>query len=73
MNIDPQDWGFFPSPSAGECEQCHTAEADWLDDEEPGDWMLCTPCARKVSIRRRTLALDDVRHNDETAHFRCMD
>lgn len=42
----------YQDPEMGECDQCHVSGADYvIEDDEPGDWHYCYPCALKIAKR----------------------
>lgn len=46
---------FAPLHRSGECDQCHSPAVALVafEDDEPGDWTYCEPCARRIARRRR--------------------
>jgi len=46
---------YAPLHLRGECDQCHdpSAELFAFEDDEPGDWTYCSPCAKIISLNRR--------------------
>ena len=46
---------FGPIYRRGECDQCHDPAANLFafEDDEPGDWTYCEPCARAIAARRK--------------------
>lgn len=46
---------FAPVYRIGECDQCHSPAVALFafEEDEPGDWQYCEPCARGIARRRR--------------------
>lgn len=45
------DFSIYQTSYSGECDRCHDDHAPLysIEDDEPGDWTYCHPCAAKVA------------------------
>lgn len=70
------DFSIYQTSYSGECDRCHVDQAPLysIEDDEPGEWAYCRPCAVRVSALYEKRAKKNASRAtfDETSHYRAV-